>query len=163
MEEGRRVVAYGVVDSLAVLFAFMSGYKLWRILEVVLKKWIAFDAVGITLQDQWTVFEVREQHGRDSSVVPEQVSLSEAFSRPVDLVEVGEMDRVAVHRELNIRADCSVGEDIDRFAGLGVLLRRFSRLSPLLPELRGHILGASCPHECRRELDVAIDDYRSIR
>ena len=64
--------------------------------RAMLVKRLAADAVWIALHDEGTVRHHRQDEGRDLHVVPHQVALGETLAGPEDLVEVADLQRVAI-------------------------------------------------------------------
>ena len=64
--------------------------------RAMLVKRLAAHAVWIALHDQGTVRHHRQDERRDLHVVPHQVALGETLAGPEDLVEVADLERVAI-------------------------------------------------------------------
>ena len=64
------------------------GHETWRILLI---EGFPVDAVGKARQHHGAVFEIRQQPGRDGSVILDEIALGVLLFRPEDLVEIREL------------------------------------------------------------------------
>src|SRR5262249_42783236 len=85
---------------------------------VLLVEHLAVNALGVPLERERPVAQVRQQRRRDTGVVVDHLALGEAGLRPVELVEVGEPERAL--------ADA----DVDRSGGWTHDAGRSRRTSP---------------------------------
>jgi hypothetical protein len=67
--------------------------------RVLLEEELLLDAVGIALQRERPVLEVRQDEGRDGVVVVQQVAFDDAFGGVEDFVEIREFEGMAIDGE----------------------------------------------------------------
>src|SRR6185436_9120871 len=98
---------------------------------VLLVEEAALDAVGVALERERAVAQVRQQDGRDREVEADQVALREARSRVEDLVEVRESQAAPLQLDLDAAADSAAGGDerVERGAAACARGRRRGRRS----------------------------------
>src|ERR1700681_755545 len=73
---------------------------------VLLKKWRLVDAVGITLQSEWLIFEMWYQYRGDTRVIIDDLAFRESDSRVKYLVKVGQLELLAFDFDNVVRAQC---------------------------------------------------------
>ena len=79
------------------------------------EKELAGDAVRITFHHHGAIDEMGQQHRRHVGVVLEKVALGDAQFRPEDLLQIGQLDPMAIEVKLNFLA--IGGNDQRRRAG----------------------------------------------
>ena len=67
--------------------------------DMLLKKELVLDAVRIPLQRERAVFEMRQNQGGHGVVIVDHIALGVAFVGIEHLLQVGELESVAVHFE----------------------------------------------------------------
>ena len=121
----------------------------------LLEERLAGDAVGVAVDDERPVAQIGEDRGGDRAVVADQVPLGVPLPRPVDLVEVGQLEREGGGRRRLFVAR----RVVRRAGGRQALLRplvvaqaeedRMAQVAPLGPLLVAHLadqLGVD-PHD----------------
>ena len=71
-------------------------------MSVFLEEKLAGDAVGVTLEREWPVFEIGEQQVRDGIVIIQQIAFGVAFGGIENFVEVREFQPLAIHGDYGL-------------------------------------------------------------
>ena len=111
-----------------------------RLRRVLLEEELLLDAVGIPLERERPVEEVRQDQVRDGVVVVEHVALGDAVVRVIQLVQVGELQRVA--------ADLG-GRLPSRSRAAGTLRCELGRAARGATSRRGDVVAQAQEHRAR--------------